>query len=91
MNKSEFIEQTAAKLGITATEYDRFLYTTFNHIYELLAKGEKVNFSGFGQFFVYQSKTRLGINPRTLVKMTINATKTPKFKCGEAFKAAVNK
>lgn len=90
MNKLQLTEQLAARLGITHSEAERFLNTLITMIYETLRGGDKVNISGFGQFSVSHRASRIGVNPRNpSQKITIPELNTPKFKAGEAFKAAV--
>lgn len=90
MNKSDLIEQLAAKLGITNTEAERFVNAFVSMVYEKLNGGDKVNISGFGQFSVSHRAARVGVNPRNpSQKITIPELNTPKFKAGEAFKEAI--
>ena len=90
MNKLQLTEQLAAKLGITHSEAERMLNTLINLVYETLRTGDKVNISGFGQFSVSHRASRIGVNPRNpSQKITIPELNTPKFKAGEAFKAAI--
>ena len=90
MNKLQLTEQLAARLGITHSEAERFLNTMVNMIYETLRGGDKVNISGFGQFSISHRAARIGVNPRNpSQKITIPELNTPKFKAGEAFKAAI--
>ncbi len=90
MNKSDLIEQLAAKLSVTYSEAERTLNTLINIVYETLRTGGKVNISGFGQFSVSHRAPRMGVNPRTpSQKIQIPELNTPKFRAGEAFKAAV--
>jgi nucleoid DNA-binding protein len=90
MNKSDLIEQLAARLSVTYTEAERMLNTFINLIYETLRTGGKVNISGFGQFSVSHRNPRIGVNPRNpSQKIQIPELNTPKFRAGEAFKDAV--
>jgi nucleoid DNA-binding protein len=90
MNKSDLIEQLAAKLSVTYTDAERMLNTFINLIYETLRSGSKVNISGFGQFSVSHRNPRIGVNPRNpSQKIQIPELNTPKFRAGEAFKDAV--
>ena len=90
MNKSDLIEQLAAKLSVTYTDAERMLNTFINLIYETLRNGGKVNISGFGQFSVSHRHPRMGVNPRNpSQKIQIPELNTPKFRAGEAFKDAV--
>jgi DNA-binding protein HU-beta len=90
MNKSDLIEQLAAKLSVTYTDAERMLNSFINLVYETLRNGGKVNISGFGQFSVSHRASRIGVNPRNPTqKITIPELNTPKFRAGEAFKDAV--
>jgi nucleoid DNA-binding protein len=90
MNKSDLIEQLAAKLSVTYTDAERMLNTFINLVYETLRGGGKVNISGFGQFSVSHRNPRIGVNPRNpSQKIQIPELNTPKFRAGEAFKDAV--
>jgi DNA-binding protein HU-beta len=90
MNKLQMTEQLAAKLGITHSEAERMVNTLITLIYDILRTGDKVNISGFGQFSVSHRASRIGVNPRNpSQKITIPELNTPKFKAGEAFKAAI--
>src|SRR5262245_2849278 len=90
MNKSDLIEQLAAKLAVTYSDAERMLNTFINLIYETLRSGGKVNISGFGQFSVSHRHPRIGVNPRNpSQKIQIPELNTPKFRAGEAFKDAV--
>ena len=90
MNKLQLTEQVAARMGMTHSEAERYLNTVIGLIYEELRKDGKVNISGFGQFSVSHRDARIGVNPRKPTqKITIPKLNTPKFKAGEAFKAAV--
>ena len=55
-----------------------------------LKKGEKIQLVGFGTFEVSTRAAREGRNPQTGETMTIEASKSPKFKAGKALKDVVN-
>lgn len=90
MNKSDLVEVHARQMGITYSDAERGLNNLINIIYNELRQGGKVNISGFGQFSVSHRESRMGVNPRQPTeRITIPELNTPKFKAGEAFKAAV--
>lgn len=90
MNKLQLTEQLAAKLGIAHSEGERMVNTLIGLIYDELRQDNKVNISGFGQFSVSHREPRQGVNPRQpSQRIMIPKLNTPKFKAGEAFKAAV--
>jgi DNA-binding protein HU-beta len=85
-----FVEQLAAKAGITSSQAKVLVDEFKEFIYSTLAAGNSVELSGFGQFSVSHRASRIGVNPRQpSVKITIPELNTPKFKAGEAFKQAV--
>lgn len=90
LNKSDLIEQMAARMSVTYTEAEKMLNVFINLIYETLRTGGKVNISGFGQFSVSHREPRMGVNPRNpSERIQIPELNTPKFKAGEAFKESV--
>ena len=54
-----------------------------------MVAGGEVNFTGFGKFHVAHRKERQGVNPRTGERITIAASKVPRFSAGSALKKAV--
>ena len=58
---------------------------------EALAKGDSVQFVGFGTFGVTERKARTGRNPQTGATIEIAASSVPKFTAGATLKASVNK
>ncbi|GAB6050710.1 HU family DNA-binding protein [Hydrogenophilus islandicus] len=89
MNKSEFIEALADKMGSSKAEAARALDAVLATLTEQMAKGEKVTFTGFGSFEVVTRSERTGRNPQTGATITIPATKLPKFTAGASLKKAV--
>jgi DNA-binding protein HU-beta len=90
INKGEFIEQLAVELGITKSEAERFANKFLEHICLQVGLGNRVTFSGFGQFSVSHREARTGVNPRRPTeRIQIPAHNTPKFRAGDTFKQAV--
>jgi DNA-binding protein HU-beta len=90
MVKSNLIEVLAAKCGITSSESEKYLRSFIHLIYETLRSGGEVKISGFGTFSVSHRESREGVNPRQpSQRIIIPKLNTPKFRAGEAFKAAV--
>ena len=85
MNKTEMIAAIADKAGLTKKEAEKALKAFTDTVAEELAKGGKVQLVGFGTFEVSERAARIGIQP-----LTIEASKTPKFKGGKALKDAIN-
>lgn len=90
MVRKEFVEQLAARMGVTFSEADRWLRNFTGLIYHELQHDRTVNLHGFGIFSVSHRAARIGVNPRQpSQKITIPALNTPKFKAGDGFKQAV--
>ena len=91
MNKTELIAAVAEKAGLTKKDAERVLNASFDTIAAELAKGDRVQISGFGIFEVKAREARVGRNPRTKETIQIPATKTPVFKASKALKDTVAK
>ncbi len=89
IGKQDFTDKLSTKLGISKLQADKTLNTFLDLIQELLLEGNEVNFTGFGSFTVRERKARTGINPKTLVKLKIAATRTVGFKIGKTLKDKV--
>jgi nucleoid DNA-binding protein len=90
INKSDFVEQMAAKLKLSYSQFERILNAQTEFIYQALTEGNSVSISGFGQFSVSHRASRIGVNPRQPAqKIQIPELNTPKFRAGEAFKEAI--
>ena len=91
MNKAELIAAVAEQTGMSKKDTEAVIAATLNTITEALAEEEKVQLVGFGSFEVKKREARTGLNPKTLEKIEIPASKAPVFKAGKALKDAVAK
>ncbi len=89
MTKAEFVDRLAAKGGLTKKDAAAVVDSFVEVVTESLKKGEEVQFTGFGKFYVQKREAREGINPQTKAKIKIPASKVPKFSAGVALKNAV--
>ena len=90
MNKTELIAAVAEKAELSKKDAEKALKAFTDVIAAELVKGEKVQLVGFGTFEVSAREAREGRNPLTGEKITIAASKNPKFKAGKALKDMVN-
>lgn len=88
-NKAELVSNVAAATGLTKKDATAAVDAVFSSIQASLAKGEKVQLIGFGNFEVRQRAARKGRNPQTGKEIQIPASKVPAFKPGKALKDAV--
>jgi len=88
MTKEGLIEAVSGKVCSKKEAADA-VNEVFDTISKVLAKGEDMTVTGFGTFTVRKRAARMGVNPRTGAKISIAASKTPKFKAGKGLKEAV--
>ena len=86
MTKAEFVDRLAAKSGLTKKDAANLADSFLEVITDALTKGEEVQFTGFGKFYVQKREAREGINPQTKAKIQIPACNVPKFSAGAALK-----
>ena len=89
MLKKELVESVAAQAGLTKKQATAAVEAMLSGVSSALKKGESVLLTGFGKFEVRNRASRPGINPKTLAKIVLPATKVPAFKAGKALKMAV--
>ena len=90
MNKAELIAAVAENAELTKKDAEKALKAFVDVVTEELKKGHKIQLVGFGTFETSERAAREGRNPKTGKTMTIEASKTPKFKAGKALKDMVN-
>ncbi len=90
MNKTELIAAVAEKAELSKKDAEKAVKAFTDVVAEELVKGEKIQLVGFGTFEVSERAAREGRNPKSGEKMTIAASRTPKFKAGKALKDQVN-
>ena len=91
MNKLELIAIVAEKSGISKKDAERAVNATIDTVSASLAKGEKVQLTGFGTFEVKDRLPRIGRNPHTKEAVQIPATCVPTFKPSKNLKDLVGK
>lgn len=90
MNKAELISKMAELEGTTKKAAGEQVDAIVSVITEALKNGDEVSLTGFGKFSVVERAERQGVNPATSEKITIPASKAPKFKASSALKNLVN-
>lgn len=89
MNKTDLIEEIADKANASKSEAQRFFEAFEEVVTSELKKGEEIQITGFGKFYVQERAAREGINPQTKKKMNIPASKVPKFTAGNSLKDSI--
>ena len=90
MNKTELVAAIAEQTELSKKDAEKALKAFTDIVADELKKGEKVQLVGFGTFEVSERAAREGRNPQSGERMTIAASKAPKFKAGKALKDMIN-
>jgi DNA-binding protein HU-beta len=90
MNKGELVNAMADRVGLTRAQAGEALDAAIETITEALKKGDEVKIVGFGTFVVTDRAAGEARNPRTGEKVSVPASKAPKFRAGAGLKDAVN-
>ncbi|WP_119678489.1 HU family DNA-binding protein [Indioceanicola profundi] len=89
MNKNDLVASVAETAGLTKGDAGKAVDAVFDAIAGALKKGDEVRLVGFGTFAVAERAASEGRNPRTGEKISIPASKQPKFKAGKGLKDAL--
>lgn len=74
---------------VNAVKARELVDAVLEEIGDLIAKGEKVSLTGFGDFEKKETKARIGKNPQTQEPLEIPASARPSFKAKKALKDKV--
>ena len=83
MNKTDLINEIAAKANLNKVQAKAALDAMLESMSQALANEDRIQLIGFGTFQVNEMKERMGVNPRTKEKLVIPARKVVKFKPDE--------
>lgn len=89
MTKRDLIEVVAKKANLTNKASRDAVQAFIGSIRDSLKRGEKVVLTGFGTFSIRSRAERIGRNPKTGEKITIQARKAPGFTPGKTLKKVV--
>ena len=90
MNKSELIEELAAKTGYNPKLTDKMVRIFFDRIKAALSAGDKVEIRGFGSFTLKKYKGYIGRNPKTGETVEVKPKQLPVFRTGKNLRSRVN-
>lgn len=90
MNKNDFINMLSTKANITKKDATVAVNAVLETITETLAKGESIQFVGFGSFNVKDRAARIATVPGTTKTVQVPASKAVSFKAGSDLKKSVN-
>ena len=89
MNKSELVEQLAAKKDISNKRAEEVVNLVFASMTEALAEGDRIEIRGLGSFVIKDYETYTGRNPKTGEPITVSPKKLPFFKVGKELKERI--
>ena len=91
MTRSELIESIAKKNpNLLISEIERIVNVIFSSMTNALAKGNRVEFRGFGVFSIHKRAPRVAQNPRTGAKVKIGDRNIVHFRVGKELHEKLN-
>src|SRR5690606_37246579 len=91
MTKAEIIDAVYERVGgFSKKEAAEIVEAVFDTMKEVLADGDKIKISGFGNFVVRAKKERVGRNPQTGAPIPISARRVLTFKPSQVLKGVLN-
>ncbi|MGE0787137.1 MAG: integration host factor subunit alpha [Sandaracinaceae bacterium] len=91
MTKAEIVDSVYERVGgFSKKEAAEVVESVFDTMKEVLARGEKIKISGFGNFVVRRKKERVGRNPQTGAPIPISARRVLTFKPSQVLKGILN-
>ena len=90
MTKADLVETIYNRVGFSKKESAELVEAVFDEIKRALVAGEKVKFSGFGNFLVRDKNARKGRNPQTGEEIELEARRVLTFKPSLVLKNLLN-
>ena len=91
MTKAEIIDAVYEKVGgFSKKEAAEIVEAVFDSMKDVLAHGEKIKISGFGNFVLRDKRKRQGRNPQTGDPIVITERRVLNFKASQLLKQALN-
>ena len=90
MTKGELIEDIIERSGLSRAQARAAVEAFVASVTDALKRGEEVRMMGFGSFTPIARAATLGRNPRTGAEVKVPASKTAKFRIGDALRSALN-
>jgi len=90
VTKTQLIDAVSASAGHTKKDTETVIEALIAEVSGALAKGEKVDLRGFGNFVAREKKARQGRNPKTGETIEIAARKAVAFKPSKELASKVN-
>jgi integration host factor subunit beta len=92
MTRSDLIaELAAANPHLRQADVELIVALVFDQVAEALARGQRVELRGFGNFTVRRMKARVGRNPKTGQEVPVSEKAKPHFRTGRELHARLNR
>ena len=89
--KSQILNQLADQYpNFLRKDLEKSLNLVFDEIVETLAKEQRVEIRSFGIFEIRQLKSRIGVNPKSGIKIKIAEKKKVKWKMSKELRTTIN-
>ncbi len=89
LTRADLAEAVYHEVGLTRKQSAQLVDDLFEEISLVLARGETVKISGFGNFAVRQKNQRIGRNPKTGEEVPIAPRKVVTFRASHVLKDQV--
>ncbi len=90
LTRMDLAEAVYQEVGLTRKAAQALVDQVFEELSKVLAKGETIKLSTFGNFSVRSKRQRLGRNPKTGVEVPISARRVLSFRASHILKARMN-
>ncbi|MAK09242.1 MAG: integration host factor subunit beta [Rhodobacteraceae bacterium] len=90
MNKFDIIKILSKKKGLTEKDSKIIIATIIDEITQALRFGDRVEFRGFGVFYVKKREERTARNPKTGEKIVTDKKNIPYFKMSKILYEYIN-
>ena len=91
MTKSELVQKIAeANPHLYQRDAGHIVNAVLDEITKALSRGERVELRGFGAFTVKNRRARIGRNPKSGVKVSVNQKYSPFFRAGKEIQTRLN-
>ena len=89
MNKTELIQSLSDETTFTKKDVTRILDALVRIVERTLVQGDKIQWAGFGTYYVSRRSARTGLNPATRERIELPETLVAKFKPSKNLKDSV--
>ncbi len=90
VNKRSLTQSISEQMNISQKEAANIVDLFFEEISDALIQNGNVDITGFGKFYLFERKERMGINPNTMERVIQPTSYLPKFRPSQTLKNRCN-